>query len=57
MFVAVQFEVKQAREMMVEANTQEYAFNYLQQSLQNKIQDAEVRWGHQRRPTTQEMDL
>lgn len=28
--------------MMVEANNQEYAFNFLQQSLKNKIQDAEV---------------
>lgn len=26
----------------MEANTQEYAFNFLQQSLKNKIQDAEV---------------
>ncbi|MEQ2164196.1 hypothetical protein GOODEAATRI_004114 [Goodea atripinnis] len=34
-------EVTEAREMMVEANTQEYAFNFLQQSLKNKIQDAE----------------
>lgn len=38
----VQIEVKDARNMMVEANTQEYAFNFLQQSLKNKIQDAEV---------------
>lgn len=27
---------------MVEANTQEYAFNFLEQSLKNRIQDAEV---------------
>lgn len=27
---------------MVEANTQEYAFNFLQQSLKNKIDDTEV---------------
>jgi len=39
---ADQMEVKQARDMMLEANTQEYAFNFLQQSLQNKIHDAEV---------------
>lgn len=38
----MQIEVKAARDVMVEANTQEYAFNFLQQSLQNKIQDAEV---------------
>lgn len=38
----MQIEVKQARDVMVEANTQEYAFNFLQQSLKNKIQDAEV---------------
>lgn len=38
----VQVEVKEARNMMVEANTQEYAFNFLQQSLKNRIQDAEV---------------
>ncbi|XP_032396234.1 myosin-16 [Etheostoma spectabile] len=37
----MEIEVKQARDMMVEANTQEYAFNYLQQSLKNKIQDTE----------------
>ena len=37
-----QGELKEAREVMVEANTQEYAFNFLQQSLKNKIQDAEV---------------
>ena len=41
---SVQIEVKEARDVMVEANTQEYAFNFLQQSLQNKIQDAEVDW-------------
>lgn len=35
-------EVKEARNMMVEANSQEYAFNFLQQSLKNRIQDAEV---------------
>ncbi|KAJ8402102.1 hypothetical protein AAFF_G00373370 [Aldrovandia affinis] len=34
-------EMKEAREVMVEANTQEYAFNFLQQSLKNKILDAE----------------
>jgi hypothetical protein len=34
--------MKEARDVMVEANTQEYAFNFLQQSLKNKIQDAEV---------------
>lgn len=28
--------------MMVEANTQEYAFTFLQQSLKNRVQDAEV---------------
>lgn len=39
----VQIEVKEARDMMVEANTQEYAFNFLQQSLKNKLQDADVR--------------
>lgn len=38
-------EVKEARNVMVEANNQEYAFNYLQQSLNNRIQDAEVHWG------------
>ncbi|KAM8743835.1 uncharacterized protein AB9X84_018043 isoform 2-T2 [Acanthopagrus schlegelii] len=38
---AMEIEVKEARDVMVEANTQEYAFNFLQQSLQNKIQDAE----------------
>ncbi|XP_030292516.1 myosin-16 isoform X2 [Sparus aurata] len=38
---AMEIEVKAARDVMVEANTQEYAFNFLQQSLQNKIQDAE----------------
>ncbi|XP_069562550.1 myosin heavy chain, embryonic smooth muscle isoform [Brachyistius frenatus] len=37
----MEIEVKGARDMMVEANTQEYAFNFLQQSLKNKIQDAE----------------
>uniref|UniRef100_A0A3B5Q4S3 Cingulin-like protein 1 n=1 Tax=Xiphophorus maculatus TaxID=8083 RepID=A0A3B5Q4S3_XIPMA len=37
----MEIEVKDAREMMVEANNQEYAFNFLQQSLKNKIQDAE----------------
>lgn len=39
----LQIEVKEARNVMVEANNQEYAFNYLQQSLNNKLQDAEVR--------------
>lgn len=39
---ATQMEVKEARNMMVEANSQEYAFNFLQQSLKNRIQDAEV---------------
>ena len=34
--------MKEARDVMVEANTQEYAFNFLQQSLKNKIQVAEV---------------
>ncbi|KPP76413.1 hypothetical protein Z043_104244 [Scleropages formosus] len=34
-------ELKEAREMMVEAHTQEYAFNFLQQSLKNKIKDHE----------------
>ncbi|XP_034457410.1 cingulin-like isoform X1 [Hippoglossus hippoglossus] len=38
---AMEIEVRQARDMMVEANTQEYAFNFLQQSLKNKIQDSE----------------
>lgn len=38
----VQIEVKEARDVMVEANTQEYAFNFLEQSLKNRIQDAEV---------------
>ncbi|KAJ8415625.1 hypothetical protein AAFF_G00426050 [Aldrovandia affinis] len=33
-------ELTEAREMMVEANTQECAFNYLQQSLKSKLQDA-----------------
>ncbi|XP_028274093.1 cingulin-like protein 1 isoform X2 [Parambassis ranga] len=37
----MEIEVKEARDMMVEANTQEYAFNFFQQSLKNKIQDAE----------------
>nr|XP_043868860.1 uncharacterized protein LOC122758656 [Solea senegalensis] len=37
----MEVEVRQARDIMVEANTQEYAFNFLQQSLKNKIQDAE----------------
>lgn len=27
---------------MLEANTQEYAFNFLQQSLKNRIDDTEV---------------
>ncbi|KAK5851664.1 hypothetical protein PBY51_023202 [Eleginops maclovinus] len=40
-FREMELEVKQARDVMVEANTQEYAFNFLQQSLKNKIQDAE----------------
>ncbi|TRY97125.1 hypothetical protein DNTS_032784 [Danionella cerebrum] len=34
-------ELKEAREVMVEANTQEYAFNFLQQTLKNKIHDTE----------------
>ncbi|XP_073334758.1 uncharacterized protein [Pagrus major] len=38
---AMEIEVKEARAVMVEANTQEYAFNFLEQSLKNKIQDAE----------------
>ncbi|CAL8318076.1 unnamed protein product [Lota lota] len=37
----LEVEIKEARNLMVEANTQEYAFNFLQQSLKNKIQDAE----------------
>ncbi|XP_056434340.1 uncharacterized protein LOC130372379 [Gadus chalcogrammus] len=37
----LEVEMKEARDVMVEANTQEYAFNFLQQSLKNKIQDAE----------------
>ncbi|XP_034048301.1 cingulin-like protein 1 isoform X2 [Thalassophryne amazonica] len=37
----MEIELKNARDIMVEANTQEYAFNFLQQSLKNKIQDAE----------------
>ncbi|XP_050928724.1 cingulin-like protein 1 [Lates calcarifer] len=37
----MEIEVKEARDMMVEANTQEYAFNFLQQSLKNKLQDAD----------------
>ncbi|XP_064833350.1 cingulin-like isoform X1 [Oncorhynchus masou masou] len=40
-FRVMETELTEAREMMVEANTQEYAFNFLQQSLKNKIQDAE----------------
>ncbi|XP_055721108.1 myosin-14-like isoform X1 [Salvelinus fontinalis] len=40
-FIVMETELTEAREMMVEANTQEYAFNFLQQSLKNKIQDAE----------------
>ncbi|KAF3848754.1 hypothetical protein F7725_015251 [Dissostichus mawsoni] len=40
-FREMEIEVKQARDVMVEANTQEYAFNFLQQTLKNKIQDAE----------------
>ncbi|CAG00970.1 unnamed protein product [Tetraodon nigroviridis] len=39
--VSQKIEVKEARNVMVEANNQEYAFNYLQQSLNNKLQDAE----------------
>lgn len=39
----VQSELKEAREAMVEANTQEFAFGFLQQALKNKIEDAEVR--------------
>ncbi|XP_016325615.1 cingulin-like protein 1 [Sinocyclocheilus anshuiensis] len=35
------FRQMEAREVMVEANTQEYAFNFLQQTLKNKIQDTE----------------
>ncbi|XP_035524339.1 cingulin-like protein 1 [Morone saxatilis] len=37
----MEIEVKEARNVMVEANTQEYAFNFLEQSLKNRIQDAE----------------
>ncbi|KAK1803739.1 hypothetical protein P4O66_021142, partial [Electrophorus voltai] len=37
----MEVELKDARVVMVEANTQEYAFNFLQQSLKNKILDAE----------------
>ncbi|XP_030599132.1 uncharacterized protein LOC115789761 [Archocentrus centrarchus] len=40
-FREMEIEVKQARDIMVEANTQEYAFNFLEQSLKNRIQDAE----------------
>uniref|UniRef100_A0A8D3DGI3 Myosin tail domain-containing protein n=1 Tax=Scophthalmus maximus TaxID=52904 RepID=A0A8D3DGI3_SCOMX len=40
-FREMEIEVREAREVMVEANTQEYAFNFLQQSLKNRIQDAE----------------
>ncbi|KAG7481557.1 hypothetical protein MATL_G00067960 [Megalops atlanticus] len=32
-------EITEAKEEMVEASTQQYAFNYLQQSLKEKIQD------------------
>ncbi|KAJ3605349.1 hypothetical protein NHX12_027396 [Muraenolepis orangiensis] len=38
-FRQMEVELKQSRDLMVEANTQEYAFNFLQQSLKNKIQD------------------
>uniref|UniRef100_A0A8C2JA50 Transcription factor 4 n=1 Tax=Cyprinus carpio TaxID=7962 RepID=A0A8C2JA50_CYPCA len=40
-FKKMEKEMKEAREVMVEANTQEYAFNFLQQTLKNKIQDTE----------------
>ncbi|XP_062409975.1 uncharacterized protein LOC134100642 isoform X2 [Sardina pilchardus] len=40
-FRQMEGELKEAREVMIEANNQEYAFNFLQQSLKNKIQDAE----------------
>ncbi|XP_013994438.2 cingulin-like protein 1 isoform X1 [Salmo salar] len=40
-FKVMEMELTEARGLMVEANTQEYAFNFLQQSLKNKIQDAE----------------
>ncbi|KAF7652841.1 hypothetical protein LDENG_00091580 [Lucifuga dentata] len=40
-FRDMEIEIKEAREMMVEANTQEYAFNFLQQTLKNRIQDTE----------------
>uniref|UniRef100_A0A3P9A581 Myosin tail domain-containing protein n=2 Tax=Esox lucius TaxID=8010 RepID=A0A3P9A581_ESOLU len=40
-FRLMETELKEAREVMVEANTQEYAFNFLQQSLKNKIKDSE----------------
>ncbi|GAA6092368.1 uncharacterized protein LOC118819947 isoform X1, partial [Tachysurus ichikawai] len=40
-FKQIDVELKEAREVMVEANTQEYAFNFLQQSLKNRIQDSE----------------
>ncbi|KAM9323045.1 uncharacterized protein KZ484_021129 [Pholidichthys leucotaenia] len=40
-FRELEIEVKQARDIMVEANNQEYAFNVLEQSLKNRIQDAE----------------
>ncbi|KAK6322883.1 hypothetical protein J4Q44_G00076750 [Coregonus suidteri] len=40
-FRVMETEMTEARDLMVEANTQEYAFNFLQQSLKNKIQDAE----------------
>ncbi|XP_041753135.1 cingulin-like protein 1 [Coregonus clupeaformis] len=40
-FRVMETELTEARVLMVEANTQEYAFNFLQQSLKNKIKDAE----------------
>nr|XP_046232037.1 cingulin-like isoform X4 [Scatophagus argus] len=40
-FREMEIEVKEARNMMLEANNQEYAFSFLQQSLKNRIQDAE----------------
>ncbi|XP_052392725.1 cingulin-like protein 1 isoform X2 [Carassius gibelio] len=40
-FRQIEKELKEAREVMVEANTQEYAFSFLQQTLKNQIQDTE----------------
>ncbi|KAK1883446.1 Cingulin-like protein 1 [Dissostichus eleginoides] len=54
-FREMEIEVKQARDVMVEANTQEYAFNFLQQTLKNKIQDAEL-WVTDRKLEELEVD-